>query len=110
MLMRIVASKRDRRHERRQPISRFGDLGGHLQLARADWPSVLSRSINQQLICHRLRITAAAAGWQECITVAVAAGTVDIERRARIDPNLQSVAIFQPPFSAPYGLLFAIDF
>ena len=41
--------------------------------------------------------------------MAVAAGAVDVERRARVDPHLQAVAVFESFVAAPHRLLLAVD-
>ena len=41
--------------------------------------------------------------------MAEAAGAVDIERGARVDPDLQAVAVFEPTVAAPNRLLLSSD-
>src|SRR3954453_14831718 len=42
--------------------------------------------------------------------VAIAAGAVDVERRAGVDPDLKAVAVFESAVAAPHWLLLAFDF
>ena len=42
--------------------------------------------------------------------MAVAAGAVDVQRRAGVDPDLKAVAVFEPSVAAPDRLLLAFDF
>src|SRR4051812_21120837 len=74
MLVRVVATECRGRHERGEPVAGLGDLGGHLEFARPDRRRVFTSAIDEELIRDRLCIVAATAGWQEDISVAVAAG------------------------------------
>ncbi len=101
MLLRIVPAERHGRHERGQPVAGLRQLARHLQLARANRPGVFAGPVDQQLIGDRLVLPAPAAGRQKRVAMAVAARAMNVERRPRVDPHLQAVAVFEPALAAP---------
>jgi hypothetical protein len=96
VLLRVVAAEGDGGDEGGQPVAGFCDFAGDLQLARADGAGVFAGAVDQQLVGDRIGLRAAAAGGQECVAVAVAAGAVDVERGAGVDPDGEAVAVVEP--------------
>ena len=84
-------------------------LAGDLQLAGPHRVGVFAGPIDQQLIGHRLGRVSSAAGRQEDEAMAEAAGAVNVVRVARVDPELQAVAVFELALAAPARMPLAFD-